>query len=86
MSAASAIVFAAVFRGIDAFRTFDLVYSLTSGGPVQATSTLSFEAFQNGFEFYRYGYSSAISYVMVLAAAIGIALLFRVVHVRRLEA
>ena len=81
-----AIVFAAVFRGIDAFRTFDLVYSLTSGGPVQATTTLSFEAFQNGFKFYRYGYSSAISYVMVLAAAIGITLLFRVVHVRRLEA
>ena len=51
-----AIVFAAVFRGIDAFRTFDLVYGLTNGGPVQATSTLSFEAFQNGFEFFRYGY------------------------------
>ena len=29
-----AIVFAAVFRGIDAFRTFDLVYGLTNGGPV----------------------------------------------------
>ena len=64
-----AIVFAAVFRGIDAFRTFDLVYGLTNGGPVQATSTLSFEAFQNGFEFQRYGYASAVSYVMVIAAA-----------------
>ena len=29
-----AIVFAAVFRGIDAFRTFDLVFGLTNGGPV----------------------------------------------------
>jgi multiple sugar transport system permease protein len=81
-----AIVFAAVFRAIDAFRTFDLVYGLTNGGPVQATSTLSFEAFQNGFEFQRYGYASAVSYVMVIAAAIGITLLFRVVKVRRLEA
>jgi multiple sugar transport system permease protein len=81
-----AIVFAAVFRGIDAFRTFDLVYGLTRGGPVQATSTLSFEAFQNGFEFFRYGYASAISYVMVVVAAIGITILFRVVKVRRLEA
>ena len=77
-----AIVFAAVFRAIDAFRTFDLVYGLTNGGPVQATSTLSFEAFQNGFEFQHYGYASAISYVMVLAAAIGITILFRVVKVR----
>jgi multiple sugar transport system permease protein len=80
-----AIVFAAVFRGIDAFRTFDLVYGLTNGGPVQATSTLSFEAFQNGFEFFRYGYSSAIAYVMVLMAAIGVTILFKVVKVRRLE-
>jgi multiple sugar transport system permease protein len=81
-----AIVFAAVFRGIDAFRTFDLVYGLTNGGPVQATTTLSFESFQSGFEFYRYGYSSAVAYVMVIAAAIGITILFRVVRVRRLEA
>ena len=80
-----AIVFAAVFRGIDAFRTFDLVYGLTNGGPVQATSTLSFEAFQNGFEYFRYGYASAIAYVMVVVAAIGITLLFKVVRVRREE-
>ena len=83
---APAIVFAAVFRGIDAFRTFDLVYGLTAGGPVHATSTLSFESFQNGFEFFRYGYSSAIAYVMVIAAAIGVTILFRVVKVRRPEA
>jgi multiple sugar transport system permease protein len=82
---APAIVFAAVFRAIDAFRTFDLVYGLTNGGPVISTSTLSFEAFQNGFEFQHYGYASAISYVMVLAAAIGITVLFRVVKVRRVE-
>jgi multiple sugar transport system permease protein len=80
-----AIVFAAIFRGIDAFRTFDLVYGLTNGGPVQATSTLSFEGFQNGFEFQRYGYASAVSYVMVIAAAIGITLLLRVVRVRRMD-
>ena len=82
---APAIVFAAVFRGIDAFRTFDLVYGLTNGGPGTSTTTLSFQAFQNGFEFQHYGYASAISYVMVIAAAIGITLLFKVVKVRRLE-
>jgi multiple sugar transport system permease protein len=82
---APAIIFAAVFRAIDAFRTFDLVYGLTNGGPVISTTTLSFQAFQNGFEFQHYGYASAISYVMVLAAAIGITLLFRVVKVRRAE-
>jgi multiple sugar transport system permease protein len=80
-----AIVFAAVFRGIDAFRTFDLVYGLTNGGPVQATTTLSFESFQNGFEFLHYGYASAVAYVMVIVAAIGVTILFRFVRVRREE-
>ena len=81
-----AIVFAAVFRSIDAFRTFDLVFGLTNGGPVNATWTLSFEAFRSGFEFHRYGYASAVSYVMVIAATIGVTILFRVVKVRRAEA
>jgi len=80
-----AIVFAAIFRGIDAFRTFDLVYGLTNGGPVQSTSTLSFEAFQNGFEYFHYGYASAIAYVMVIVAAIGITVLLRFVRVRQEE-
>ncbi len=82
---APAIVFAAVFRGIDAFRTFDLVYGLTNGGPVQSTSTLSFESFRNGFEYFHYGYASAIAYVMVIVAAIGVTVLFKVVRVRREE-
>ncbi len=80
-----AIVFAGIFRAIDAFRTFDLVYGLTNGGPGQSTSTLSFEAFQNGFQFFRYGYSSAIAYVMVIFSIIGVTLLFRFVRVRRAE-
>ena len=81
-----AIVFAALFRGIDAFRTFDLVFGLTNGGPVQATTTLSYLAFQNGFEFQHYGYASAIAFVMVIIATVGMMLLFRVVNVRREDA
>jgi multiple sugar transport system permease protein len=81
---APAIVFAAVFRAIDAFRTFDLVFGLTNGGPGQSTTTLSFQAFRNSFGgFFRYGYASAIAYVMVIAAAIGMTLLFKFVRIRR---
>jgi multiple sugar transport system permease protein len=80
-----AIVFAAVFRGIDAFRTFDLVFGLTNGGPVHATTTLSFQSFQQGFEFLHYGYASAVAYVMVIFAAVGVTILFRFVRVRKDE-
>lgn len=80
---APAIAFAAIFRGIDAFRTFDLVYGLTNGGPIQSTATLSFESFRTGFEYLHYGYASAIAYVMVVVAMVGITVLLRFVRVRR---
>ena len=40
-----AILFAAVFRAVDAFRAFDLIYGLSYGGPARGTTTLAFFAF-----------------------------------------
>ena len=77
-----AIVFAAVFRAVDAFRSFDLVYGLTFGGPARATTTLSFFAFQHGFQFQNYGYAAAISYTMLIMLVIGTTVLFRFVNLR----
>jgi multiple sugar transport system permease protein len=81
-----AIVFAGVFRAIDAFRSFDIVFGLTFGGPGRLTTTLSFYAWENGLRFERFGYASAISYVMVIVAIIGMTLLFRYLAVRRADA
>ncbi len=57
---APAIGFAAVFRGVDSFRSFDLVFGLSYGGPARSTTTLSFFSFQNGFQFQNYGYAAAV--------------------------
>lgn len=81
-----AIVFAAIFRAIDAFRSFDVVFGLTYGGPGRFTTTLSFYTWESGFTFQRYGYASAMAYVMVIVATIGMALLFRFAAVRREDA
>jgi multiple sugar transport system permease protein len=83
---ASAIVFAGIFRAIDAFRTFDLVYGLTYGGPGRTTTTLSFYGFETGFSFTRYGFSSAIAYVMVMIAAVASTMLLKRVDIRREDA
>jgi multiple sugar transport system permease protein len=83
---APAIIFAGIFRAIDAFRSFDVVFGLTYGGPGRLTTTLSFYAWENSFRFDRYGYASAISYVMVVVAIIGVTLLFRFLAVRREDA
>ena len=77
-----AIAFATVFRAVDSFRSFDLVYGLTYGGPARATTTLSFFAFQHGFQFQNYGYAAAASYVMLLILVVGTTLMFRYANLR----
>jgi len=83
---APAIVFAAVFRSIDAFRSFDVVFGLTYGGPGRLTTTLSFYAWETGFSFTRYGYASAIAYVMVVIATVAFTLLAARFALRRADA
>ncbi len=83
---APAIAFAAIFRAIDAFRAFDVVFGLTYGGPGRLTTTLSFYTWENGFSFQQYGYASALAYVMVIVATIAMSLLVRVVSIRREDA
>jgi multiple sugar transport system permease protein len=80
---APAIALAGVFRAIDAFRSFDLVFGLTYGGPGRSTATLSFLVFQNGFQYQLYGYASAMGYVMVIILVVATTILFRFVHLRR---
>ncbi len=81
-----AIVFAAVFRSIDAFRSFDVVFGLTYGGPGRLTTTLSFYAWETGFSFTRYGYASAIAYVMVVVATIAFTVFATRFALRRADA
>jgi multiple sugar transport system permease protein len=83
---APAIAFATIFRAIDAFRSFDVVFGLTYGGPGNFTSTMAFYTWETGFTFTRYGYSSALAYVMVVVATIGVTLLLRFIAVRRSDA
>lgn len=80
-----AIVFAAIFRAVDAFRSFDLIYGLSYGGPARGTTTLAFFAFQNGFQFQNYGYAAAVAYSMLIILAVGTTVLLRYVNIRATE-
>jgi multiple sugar transport system permease protein len=64
------ILLALLFRVIDSFKVFDIVYALTYGGPGRSSSTLSFYIFQNGLMYSRPGYGSALSYVVVVVVLI----------------
>ncbi len=61
---------AVVFRSIDAFKTFDIIFVLTGGGPGIATRTLNLLAYKQGLEFMEMGYAAAIAIVMLVATII----------------
>ena len=52
---------ALLFRSIDAFKTFDIIYVLTSGGPGILTRTLNLYAFKHGIEYLSMGYSKFLN-------------------------
>ena len=56
----------AVTLAIAAIKTFDLVYVMTSGGPLFHTETLVTYLYEVGFQDYRSGYAAAISWVLFL--------------------
>lgn len=62
------IMVAITIRTIVSARTFDLIYTLTQGGPIGFTEVLSFQAFRQGLEFFRVGYGSAAAVLLVVVS------------------
>lgn len=59
-----------LFRLVWSLGSFDLVYGLTQGGPGVATSVLALQVFREGILFFKFGYASAISVVLLILIAI----------------
>lgn len=70
-----AILVALIFRTLDAFRVFDLIYVLTAGGPGTATEPIALYTFNALFQNLRSGYASALS-VVVFVITFAIAMLY----------
>jgi multiple sugar transport system permease protein len=64
------IAVAVLFRALDAFKIFDLVYMFTQGAPGTSTETISWYIYQVGFKFFRMGYGSAVSYLVLILLSI----------------
>ncbi len=66
-----------LFRVVWSLASFDLVYGLTFGGPGVATSVLALRVFQEGILFFKFGFASAISVVLLIVVAlVGLAALY----------
>jgi multiple sugar transport system permease protein len=60
-----ALILAALFRLIDSFKAFPLVFVMTGGGPGVATEPTNYYAYTQAFNHTDIGYSSAMIVVML---------------------
>ncbi|BCP55260.1 putative ABC transporter permease protein y4oQ [Kaistia sp. 32K] len=65
------LMIALMLRIIDTFRTFDVVWLMTQGGPGGATNLVTVNAYLLAFQSASFGHAAAVSYI-----ALGLSLLF----------
>jgi multiple sugar transport system permease protein len=66
-----------LLRAMDLFKTFDIIYLLTYGGPGTSSEVLSFYGYKTGFLLFQIGYGSAISFLMVQVFILFIVIYYR---------
>lgn len=65
---------ALVLRLVDSLKTFDIIYTMTKGGPGYATETLNTYGFMQAFEYTNFGMASAVI-ILFIAVVLVITLL-----------
>lgn len=51
---------------VGASQSFGMINLMTKGGPGSSTTVASYYIYQNGFQYYKFGYAAAMSWVMFL--------------------
>ena len=60
------VMIALLIRGLDLFRTFDIVWTMTRGGPGTMTETISIYAYQMAFREFEISYSAAMGLLIIV--------------------
>lgn len=74
------IFFLVVMNTLMNFQVFDTVSIMTQGGPLNATNTLVYYIYQNGFSFFKMGYASAAGVVLFIILGALTAIYFKVLN------
>jgi multiple sugar transport system permease protein len=74
------IVVCVVIRAIDAFRTFDIVWTISGGGPARATEVFSIYAYVEAFQFMNFGRGSAAAVIGAIIIVVFAMLLYRILN------
>jgi multiple sugar transport system permease protein len=67
---------AVVLRMIDAFRKFEGIQILTTGGPGNASTPINLQIYNTGLFYHQVGYAAAYGVVMILMIAASVGLLY----------
>jgi multiple sugar transport system permease protein len=73
---------AVIFRVVQAFAIFDLVWVMTGGGPGGATETVSVYTYQMYMRYLDFGYGSALAVATVIILALAASGLYRLLVTR----
>lgn len=71
------LLFVLLTQTIAVMQTVVVVILMTRGGPDNATQTLVYRIYETAFDFYQFGYASAMGVVLLAAAAVVTAVQFR---------
>jgi multiple sugar transport system permease protein len=80
------MIVAILIRLMDSFKTFDLIFVLTEGGPGMSTEILNYYTYRYGFKFFHMGYASALSWLLVVMVTIIALILIRTMRSRGIYA
>ena len=69
------LLIAVIFRTMEAFKTFDLAYIMTGGGPGTATEMIAIKLYNMAFPQWQTGKSCALAYI-VLVVIIGVSSIY----------
>ena len=59
------LLLALLFRTIETFKLFDVVYIITNGGPGSSTETIAVYVYRMAFQFFKTSQASALSYILL---------------------
>ena len=76
------ITIALMLRIIDTFRTFDVVWLMTQGGPGGATNLITVNAYLLAFQGVDFGHAAAVSYIALVVSLLLLAGLYGLPRLR----
>jgi multiple sugar transport system permease protein len=71
-----------LLRTIDAFKTMDLIYNMTFGGPGSTTQLVAMTLYRRAFEAFNMGWSSALAVILLLISIALTATFIFILHLR----